>query len=431
MVLQNAWTPPITAETLQELCMDQITSNIQLRHDLLFDRNLRFRPNFDGPSGKAKQRKAERYWARLDRAFQHHHKYASDYDAFLPVLLDQVVESLALLRHLEKWPRHITIDTVRSMLNPDVILRELANNTLDLRGRVQFVISVLQPMCPVEHRPRIQLFFLYFIQKCYAKAFRQCFAIIEAIQLNSRAGPDQRSIEVWLASSRDHPDWNFLKVYHTALVRLTTMDHIPFPNTLQYDRQRLVHQFRAEFIYITTLAILLIPYYYLVGKWWNKTDLHALKLKLTQRLKRAGIAAAANPHQQQHHNSQYQYYAIYACEAAMATHASDKKKHTSQQHYLQLEKPCTVLWWADWLKRHMNGSSEIYNIMHDRVFHVVKRVSQGQLQQHDLNSNTLKPLNREILALGLRIRAVADLNLATYGTLYQQVWHKMTNSFKF
>ena len=207
MVLQNAWTPPITAETLQELSVDQITSNIQLRHDLLFDRNLRFRPNFDGASGKAKQRKAERYWTRLDRAFHHE----LHYDAFLPVLLGQIVEILELLHHRSSsstsaitmdiptppiatistdnsnndfsWPYHVTMDTVHSMLSPDLILRELLNHTLDIEGKVEFLVSIFQPLCPIEHKPRIQLLVLYFQQRSYAKAFRQCFAILEAIQL--------------------------------------------------------------------------------------------------------------------------------------------------------------------------------------------------------------------------------------------------------
>ncbi|KAI9266898.1 T-complex protein 11-domain-containing protein [Phascolomyces articulosus] len=497
MVLQNAWTPPITAETLQELALDQIMNNIQLRHDLLFDRNLRFRPNFDGASGRAKQRKAERYWTRLDRAFQHE----IHYDAFLPVLLDQVIESLALLyrsskeitthgfssttisrrgtmtthpplhKHQHVWPRHITMDTVRSMLNPDLILRELVHHTLDLGDKVQFIVSVLQPMCPPEHIPRIQLLVLYFEQKCYAKAFRQCFAVLEAIQLDqaNRFLREHRNylvqtcaqfehqqfqqqikddhqwylIEEWLSHSQDHPDWTFLRVYHTAMIRLITMDYAPFPYTLQYDQHRLVHQFRTEFIYITTLAILLIPYYYLVGPWWNKTDLQTLKLKLAQRLKRTGISITfQHPSSSSSNNatsstitsSFYYPFAIHACEAAMTTHA----RRTTKYHSSSLKNHCKkgLLLddpekWVTWLKRHLNTSSEIYQMMHDRVFHVLRRVSQGQLQYHDFNHNTLMPLDRELLALGLRIRAVADLNLATYGTLYQQLWHRMTNNFKF
>ena len=213
------------------------------------------------------------------------------------------------------------------------------------------------------------------------------------------------------------------------------MDHAPFPCTLQYDQHRLVHQFRAEFIYITTLAILLIPYYYLVGKWWNKTDLQTLKLKLSQQLKRVGINNTYNNNDSSCTSSsyhQFHHFATCACEAAMATHArnnnnnnSNSKKNKNKQE--NLNDPTK---WIGWLKRHMNTSSEIYKMMHDRVFHVLRRVSQGQLQHDDFNNNTLMPLDRELLALGLRIRAVADLNLATYGTVYYQMWHMITNSFK-
>jgi hypothetical protein len=40
--------PPITRATLRELDLTEILRNPQLRHDIVFDPNLMFRPNFDG-----------------------------------------------------------------------------------------------------------------------------------------------------------------------------------------------------------------------------------------------------------------------------------------------------------------------------------------------------------------------------------------------
>ena len=40
--------PPVTRATLRELDLHEIMRNPQLRHDVVFDPNLMFRPNYDG-----------------------------------------------------------------------------------------------------------------------------------------------------------------------------------------------------------------------------------------------------------------------------------------------------------------------------------------------------------------------------------------------
>ncbi|KAF7288584.1 Vacuolar ATP synthase subunit B [Mycena chlorophos] len=51
-------TPPISRTTLKELDLEAIMRNPQLRHDLLFDGNLQFRPT----STRRKTERAEKYW---------------------------------------------------------------------------------------------------------------------------------------------------------------------------------------------------------------------------------------------------------------------------------------------------------------------------------------------------------------------------------
>lgn len=63
--------PPITRSTLRELDMCEILKNPQLRHDLLFDANVQFRPNFDGERGKRKREACERYWFAIAREIEH------------------------------------------------------------------------------------------------------------------------------------------------------------------------------------------------------------------------------------------------------------------------------------------------------------------------------------------------------------------------
>lgn len=58
--------PPITSESLSELELHQVTSNPRLRYDVNFDRNLHFRPDFEGSKGLKKIQLAKDYWKGLE-----------------------------------------------------------------------------------------------------------------------------------------------------------------------------------------------------------------------------------------------------------------------------------------------------------------------------------------------------------------------------
>ncbi|CAO1637852.1 unnamed protein product [Parajaminaea phylloscopi] len=63
-------TPPITRATLRELDLSEILKNPQLRHDIVFDANVQFRPNFDGERGRKKREACERYWKAVAREIE-------------------------------------------------------------------------------------------------------------------------------------------------------------------------------------------------------------------------------------------------------------------------------------------------------------------------------------------------------------------------
>ena len=62
--------PPITRHTLRELDLFEILKNPQLRHDVVFDPNVQFRPNFDGERGRRKREAGERYWTAVVREIE-------------------------------------------------------------------------------------------------------------------------------------------------------------------------------------------------------------------------------------------------------------------------------------------------------------------------------------------------------------------------
>jgi len=57
--------PPITKCSLGELDFKRIINDPKLRHDLNFEREIAFRPNYDGPRGVQKKATAKAYWEAL------------------------------------------------------------------------------------------------------------------------------------------------------------------------------------------------------------------------------------------------------------------------------------------------------------------------------------------------------------------------------
>jgi hypothetical protein len=57
--------PPVTKQSLSELDIQNIITNLKLRHDINFDQDLSFRPNMDGPKGQQKQRQSHQYCRAL------------------------------------------------------------------------------------------------------------------------------------------------------------------------------------------------------------------------------------------------------------------------------------------------------------------------------------------------------------------------------
>ncbi|KAK0553419.1 Protein SOSEKI 1 [Tilletia horrida] len=66
-IIQPGLHPPITRQTLHELDSSEMLRNPQLRHDVVFDSHVQFRPNFDGERGRKVREVADQYWMAVAR----------------------------------------------------------------------------------------------------------------------------------------------------------------------------------------------------------------------------------------------------------------------------------------------------------------------------------------------------------------------------
>ena len=157
--LHAAEQPPVTKQSLGELDIQSIMTNIRLRHDVNFDKDLSFRPNLDGSKGQEKRRYSEKYWTALVAEME------------LYVRLFQGTPSMSGMER-EKWVSFVhhaqrripkmfeTIHDVLKSLVPDrdhervdehfdvkMLMQEIQRGVCDLVKRAEWVASLLKEHC--------------------------------------------------------------------------------------------------------------------------------------------------------------------------------------------------------------------------------------------------------------------------------------------
>lgn len=141
--------PPVTKTTLSELDVNKIIHNPKLRHDINFDPELHFRPNFDGEKGRRKQEKSSQFWnALLDQLYQFvvdrdafRVKYPNDEDWCLPLLLKSVKEIIQTL--VPQRDR----DFLDEGLNVQLLMQEFNRGVADLEKLASWLSGVLKRHC--------------------------------------------------------------------------------------------------------------------------------------------------------------------------------------------------------------------------------------------------------------------------------------------
>jgi hypothetical protein len=151
--------PPVTKQSLCELDIQNIITNIKLRHDVNFDKDLSFRPNLDGPKGQEKKRHSEKYWRALVAELE---LYARLFQG-TPLMgnMDQAKWANFIQHAQRRIPKMFeTIHEVLKSLVPDrdharvdelfdvpMLMQEIERGVCDLEKRAQSAASLLKEHC--------------------------------------------------------------------------------------------------------------------------------------------------------------------------------------------------------------------------------------------------------------------------------------------
>lgn len=146
--------PPVTKKTLSELDLPCIMSNINLRMDANFDRDLHFKPDLDGEKGRQKRREAADYWDALATEIsifssnaacctegevgKEHHQV---FEPRLPVMFETLQDILKTLVPERDHP------SVMQNLEVSLLMQQIRRGVLDLVGVASWLATLLKTHC--------------------------------------------------------------------------------------------------------------------------------------------------------------------------------------------------------------------------------------------------------------------------------------------
>ncbi|KAJ2844319.1 cAMP-mediated signaling protein sok1, partial [Coemansia brasiliensis] len=173
---QACGLPPINRYTLRELKISSILQNPRLRHEVVFEPKLEFRPNSSGQLAEAKQRAAMQYWAEVDqqvRAVQTAPTARSV--ATVTMLVVELREILAEM--IEDGP---TADAalaaeVRDRIDETCVRQQLQHGVFDAAQTVAFMAGLMRSLAQPQRHAAIARLGLYVQRGRLARALRGAF----------------------------------------------------------------------------------------------------------------------------------------------------------------------------------------------------------------------------------------------------------------
>ncbi|KAF9572066.1 hypothetical protein EC968_010397 [Mortierella alpina] len=259
---------PITRATLRELDLLEIFKNPQLRHDIVFDPHLQFRPNFDGERGLRKRREADRFWREVgvelntrrsilsarreaaatmlslaglsasspsSRLIQQQAQQMCPLPTatLLPRLIDELREILLSLLPAAPAPAAAPSQDgsktsqvraapqlsperaqLMSTLDPDLLLQELDHGVLDVYALFRFLGDSLKGHCaPMRDALVESMVSIVVDSEEIVRGIRMCFEILEWMKLDI-ANHQLRTLRPWLLDN----SIDFEQKYFTELL---------------------------------------------------------------------------------------------------------------------------------------------------------------------------------------------------------------------
>ncbi|ODV60261.1 Sok1p, partial [Ascoidea rubescens DSM 1968] len=213
--------PPVNTQSLKEIDLQEILKNPQLRHDILFDPQLQFRPNLDGDRGRRKKLMVDKYWLEIQGEFC---SLINDPKSFKLVKLPKLFTTLKdiLISLLPEKDRNL----VNQVLDKELLIQQLRNNCLDFISLSNWLANVFKNHCAPMRDTWVDEMTLKFLEAetdhsipKLVDGLRMVFAILEAMKLDI-ANHQIRTLRPVLVET----SLEFEKDYYNQLISVNKID---------------------------------------------------------------------------------------------------------------------------------------------------------------------------------------------------------------
>lgn len=136
--------PPINVYCLKELEVQEIVKNLQLRHDIVFDPSLQFRPNLDGDLGIIKNELADEYWNDVENEIYVYQKRKEIFNINRSRLVP-MFNSIRDIIVAMVGPRDVPV--VKNVLEPDTKIQGIITGSLGMTELSNWLYTLLKKYC--------------------------------------------------------------------------------------------------------------------------------------------------------------------------------------------------------------------------------------------------------------------------------------------
>ncbi|KAG7903893.1 hypothetical protein KL905_004651 [Ogataea polymorpha] len=426
--------PPVNLQSMHEIDLHEILKNPQLRHDILFEPQLQFRPNLDGERGKRKRMQGDRYWSAVKAEIRH--LMSSENliaDNSIIVVMFQTLKDilLSLLPSKDKA-------NVEEIMDISLLVQELNSKCFNFIKFSNWISAIFKMHCAPMRDSWVDEMNSIFEKACstspinvdqIVEGLHVLFSILEAMKLDV-ANHQIRILRPLLCSTavafekeyfqtiirknkinlNGSLDWyrkskqrcngaeSIQQVLSYGILNLLSCSHMcsEFPDTLTFDHSRLVI-LRADIRQLICIKICLILYQNLVTSHRLSTAEYCSADKL-QQLKKEILSIIVD----ENGNSKWTRNLN-----NLAVHLVSKASQDTS--------PSKVKFCFNWLLNQTQPISQIYSMLEQKLLDNVWR---------SLNTGDKSGLEQEVIireelnGVAERLNRIVEFHVSVFGDIY-------------
>ncbi|ODV93367.1 hypothetical protein PACTADRAFT_51966 [Pachysolen tannophilus NRRL Y-2460] len=419
--------PPVNLQSLREIDLHEILKNPQLRHDILFDPQLQFRPNLDGERGRKKKMMVDKYWDDIKKECEQYvlKRQFNTSVSRLPILFTTLREILISL--LPSKNRAAVYD----IMDDDLLVQQLKNFAFDFVSLAKWLSEVFKSHCAPMRDSWVDEMTSKFVAAQeegsvdkLVDGLRMIFAILEAMKLDvanhqirtlrpvlvetaveferdyfsqmiSHCKMDISDSIAWFCTAHESKKEKTVKLKNictVSILKLLSCRNMvtSFPSSLAFDHARLV-LLRADIRQLVCLQLCIVLYKQMLFQYSKSASYRAkaISKENIESLKREILAIVTDENGNVKWTRNVSSLALQLAKRACNDPSKPSISSISQDFITPPES--LVDFGFNWLIVQTQPSSEVYGLMEQRIFDQLAVIVNENTDSSNSNTKEISP----------------------------------------